>query len=70
MTSTPSPFTAFYRKDVARWGKVVRQSGATANQMRQNREKVIHSAIRSVAVKQRARRATLLKGEIEFAEIL
>ena len=30
MTSTPEQFTAFYRKEVARWGKVVRESGATA----------------------------------------
>lgn len=30
MTSTPEQFTEFYRKEVARWGKVIRESGAMA----------------------------------------
>ncbi|OGA49675.1 MAG: hypothetical protein A3F74_03175 [Betaproteobacteria bacterium RIFCSPLOWO2_12_FULL_62_58] len=30
MTSTPEQFADFYRKEVARWGKVIRESGATA----------------------------------------
>ncbi|MBI4194870.1 MAG: hypothetical protein HY526_07310 [Betaproteobacteria bacterium] len=30
MTSTPEQFTEFYRKEVARWGRVIRASGATA----------------------------------------
>ena len=30
MTSTPEQFTEFYRKEVARWSKVIRESGATA----------------------------------------
>jgi tripartite-type tricarboxylate transporter receptor subunit TctC len=30
MTSTPEQFVEFYQKEVARWGKVVRESGATA----------------------------------------
>lgn len=30
MTSTPEQFTDFYRKEVARWSKVIRESGATA----------------------------------------
>lgn len=30
MTSTPEEFTVFFRKEVARWGKVIRESGATA----------------------------------------
>ena len=29
MTSTPREFTEFYRKEVARWGKVIREAGAT-----------------------------------------
>jgi tripartite-type tricarboxylate transporter receptor subunit TctC len=31
MTSTPEQFAAFYRKEVERWGKVVKESGATAD---------------------------------------
>lgn len=31
MTSTPQEFAAFYRKEVARWGKVIREAGATAD---------------------------------------
>ena len=31
MTSTPQQFTDFYRKEVARWGKVIREAGATAD---------------------------------------
>jgi tripartite-type tricarboxylate transporter receptor subunit TctC len=30
MTSTPEQFAEFYRKEVARWSKVIRESGATA----------------------------------------
>ena len=30
MTSTPEQFAAFYAKEVARWDKVIRESGATA----------------------------------------
>ena len=30
MTSTPEQFAEFLKKDIARWGKVVRDSGATA----------------------------------------
>jgi tripartite-type tricarboxylate transporter receptor subunit TctC len=31
MTSTSEQFVAFYRKEVARWGKIVRESGATVD---------------------------------------
>lgn len=31
MTSTPQEFAEFYRKEVARWGKVIREAGASAD---------------------------------------